>query len=103
MHILAIADIHGNLQQLRLILAHARPADVIVLAGDLTHLGSPDEATAAVALCHRHTPTVLTVTGNCDDELIEKRMSADGHSLSGAGRGVDGVGFCGASAGTAHL
>ena len=50
MKILAIADIHGNRRKLRDILARAQPADVIVLAGDLTHLGSPDEAAEAVEL-----------------------------------------------------
>lgn len=88
---------------MRAILAQARPADVIVLAGDLTHLGSPDEAAAAVALCRQHAPHVLTVTGNCDDPLIEKRMAADGHSLTGAGRVIEGIGFFGVSAGTEHL
>ncbi len=98
MRILAIADIHGNRSQLRAILAQARPADLIVLAGDLTHLGNPDEAQAIVALCRAHTPNVLTVTGNCDDALIEKYMAQDGHSLTGMGRVVDGIGFFGVSA-----
>jgi len=41
---------------------------------------------------------VLTVTGNCDDELIEKTMAQDGHSLTGAGRVVGDTGFFGVSA-----
>jgi len=98
MRLLAISDIHGNRTQLRHILSRASPADVIALAGDLTHLGSPDEAEEAVELCRRHTPLVLTVTGNCDDELIEKHMTRNGNSLTGAGRIVDGVGFFGVSA-----
>ncbi|MBI1800906.1 MAG: metallophosphoesterase family protein, partial [Chloroflexi bacterium] len=79
MRLLAIADIHGNLKQLRRILAHAATADVIVLPGDITHLGSPDEAAAAVSLCRERAPAVVTVTGNCDDELIEKQMVKDGN------------------------
>ncbi len=98
MHILAIADIHGNRSQLRAILSRAGAADLIVLAGDLTHLGNPDEAQAIVAMCRAHTPDVLTVTGNCDDALIEKYMALDGHSLTGTGRIVDGIGFFGVSA-----
>lgn len=98
MHILAIADIHGNRAQLRAILAQAAPADLIVLAGDLTHLGNPDEAQEIVSMCRAHAPDVLTVTGNCDDALIEKYMALDGHSLTGAGRIVHGVGFFGVSA-----
>jgi Icc-related predicted phosphoesterase len=103
MHLLAISDLHGNRVRLREILAHANDADVIVLAGDLTHLGSPDEAAEAVAICKQHAPHVLTVTGNCDDELIERRMVSDGNSLTGTGRVLDGVGFFGVSAGTEHL
>ncbi len=102
MHLLAISDIHGNRTKLGEILARANAADVIVLAGDLTHLGSPDEAAEVVALCKRHAPHVLTVSGNCDDELIEQRMVADGNSLTGAGRIVNGVGFCGVSAAAPH-
>jgi Icc-related predicted phosphoesterase len=98
MRILAISDIHGNRTKLREVLAAAGPADVIVLAGDLTHLGSPDEAQAAVSLCRSHTPLVLTVSGNCDDVLIEKQMVRDGNSLTGTGRTIDGVGFFGVSA-----
>src|SRR5512143_2061368 len=98
MHILAIADIHGNCAQLRAILAQAAPADLIVLAGDLTHLGNPDEAQEIVAMCRAHTPDVLTVCGNCDDALIEKYMALDGNSLTGTGRIVDGIGFFGVSA-----
>ena len=103
MRILAISDIHGNRTALRAVLAAAAPADVIVLAGDLTHLGGPDDAADAVALCRAHSPLVLTVTGNCDDELIEKQMARDGNSLTGTGRIVNGVGFFGASAANPHL
>jgi len=103
MQILAISDIHGNRTKLREILAAVSRPDVIVLGGDLTHLGSPDEAAAAVALCRDHAPVVLTVTGNCDDELIERQMTRDGNSLTGAGRIVDGVGFFGVSAAAPHL
>ena len=103
MQILAIADIHGNRTKLREILAAAGRADVIVLGGDLTHLGSPDEASLAVLLCAEHAPVVLTVTGNCDDELIEKQMTLDGNSLTGVGRVVDGVGFFGVSAAAPYL
>lgn len=103
MRILAIADIHGNRSKLREILAAAGQADVIVLAGDLTHLGSPDDAQAAVNHCRPYAPHVLTVSGNCDDELIERQMAADGNSLTGSGRIVDNVGFFGVSAGPHYL
>ena len=103
MQILAISDIHGNRTKLREILAAAGRPDVIVVGGDLTQLGSPDEAAAAVALCRDHAPVVFTVTGNCDDELIEKQLARDGSSLTGAGRIVDGVGFFGVSAAAPHL
>src|SRR5512141_1747715 len=98
MRILAIADIHGNRSKLREILSVAGQADVVVLAGDLTHLGGPDDAQAAVKHCRPYAPHVLTVSGNCDDELIEKQMTADGNSLTGTGCGIDDVGFFGVSA-----
>ena len=103
MRILAIADIHGNRSKLREILSAAGLADVIVLAGDLTHLGGPDDAQAAVKHCRPYAPHVLTVSGNCDDELIEKQMTADGNSLTGTGCGIDDVGFFGVSAAPHYL
>jgi uncharacterized protein len=103
MRILAIADIHGNRSKLREILARANSTDVIVLPGDITHLGSPDEAIEIISICEAHTPRVLTVSGNCDDELIEQYVAKRGNSLTGAGRIVDSVGFFGVSAGTKYL
>jgi Icc-related predicted phosphoesterase len=46
---------------------------------------------------------VLTVSGNCDDELIERQMTLDGNSLTGSGRVVDDVGFFGVSAAPHYL
>jgi hypothetical protein len=107
MRLLALSDIHGNRQCVRRILAHAaqQPTlpDAIVIAGDLTNWGSPDEAIAIIELCEAFVPRVLTVAGNCDDELIEKYIVKHGNSLTGAGRELGGVGFFGVSCGTPHL
>ena len=103
MRILALSDIHGNRTALKRILAQAEPADVLIIAGDLTNWGDPDEALMIVALCEQHTPTVLTVSGNCDDDLIERHLVKHGSSLTGHGRAIAEVGFFGNSCGTPHL
>ena len=82
MQILAISDIHGNRTKLREILAAAGRADVIVLGGDLTHLGSPDEATLAVSLCAEHAPVVLTVTGHGLKDPQWALKTADGSAIT---------------------
>jgi len=106
MRLLALSDIHGNQQCVRRILAHAtqQPTqpDAIIIAGDLTNWGSPDEAIQIIETCEAYVPRVLTVAGNCDDELIEKYIVKHGNSLTGKGREVDGVGFFGVSCGTPH-
>jgi Icc-related predicted phosphoesterase len=107
MRLLALSDIHGNKQCVRRILAHAaqQPGkpEAIVIAGDLTNWGSPDEAIQIIELCEAYVPQVLTVSGNCDDELIEKYIVKHGNSLTGRGRVVNEVGFFGVSCGTPHL
>ena len=95
MRLVSISDLHGSLTMLTRILDACGRADVVVLAGDITHFGTPEEAVEAARICRQTGATVLTVTGNCDDEAIEARLVREGCSISGSGRIVDGVGFLG--------
>ena len=58
MRIFQVSDIHGNLKVARKIPARARDlgADLIVIAGDLTHFGGREKA-RAVSYTHLTLPT----------------------------------------------
>ncbi len=98
MRILAVADLHGSHTALTRILDHARPADAVLLGGDLTHFGSPDDAEKAVRAARASTATVLAVTGNCDSPRIERRLVDLGVSLHRRGVILSGFGWHGLSA-----
>src|SRR5262245_57916588 len=86
LRVAAVADIHhanssdGSLQPL--LAAIARRADVLLLCGDLTHHGQPEEAAALVRETSRAHLPILAVLGNHDfhsgaqDEI--KRTIQDG-------------------------
>ena len=81
MRLVSISDLHGSSDMLVRILANCGRADAIVLAGDITHFGTPEEAVEAAAICRQTGAVVLTVAGNCDDEAIEARLANEGCSL----------------------
>lgn len=71
MKIIAIADIHGGLSKVDAILAKERPFDAIIIAGDLTTLGSPDEAQGAIQHLNQHDTPIAVVAGNMDPPELE--------------------------------
>jgi len=105
MKVAAVADIHLKAED------HAKNvsefskanelADVLVIAGDLTNHGMPDEMRGCLAVLeHVHIP-IIAVLGNHDhesghqDELAGMLRLAGVHLLDGNCFEVDGVGFAG--------
>lgn len=75
MKLLGITDLHGSLRALDRILAHAGPVDAILLGGDITHFGTPDDAETVVRLARDAAATVVAVAGNCDSADIDERLT----------------------------
>jgi Icc-related predicted phosphoesterase len=98
MKLLCLTDLHGARTTLRRILDRERDADVILLGGDITNFGTPDEAERVVLRCSQAAPAVFAVAGNCDSPEIDQRLVDLDVSLFGRGRERDGVGFFGVSA-----
>src|ERR671925_1600626 len=105
MRIAAIADLHFTPQSYdhtREPLSHVRDeADVLVIAGDLTNYGKPEEMESLLNGLVRLRVPIVTVLGNHDyesgrqDDLI-RMMTAEGIKvLDGTGYERDGVGFAG--------
>jgi len=105
MRIAATADIHFSPQsydRIREPLAHVRDeADVLVIAGDLTNYGKPEEMHSLLNALVRLRIPIIAVLGNHDyesgqeQELI-KLMSTEGIKvLDGSSYERDGIGFAG--------
>src|SRR3954462_5110379 len=105
MRIAAIADLHfspQNYDRIREPMQRVRDqAEVLVLAGDLTNFGKPEEMESLLNALVRLRIPIVAVLGNHDyesgkqEELI-KMMTAEGIKvLDGTGYERDGVGFAG--------
>src|SRR5215813_4248863 len=106
MRIAATADIHYTPQaydSVREPMSHVRDeADLLVIAGDLTNYGRPEEMRSLLSALTRLRLPIVTVLGNHDyecgqeQELI-KMMTDEGIKvLDGSSYEHDGVGFAGA-------
>jgi uncharacterized protein len=106
MRIAATADLHFSPQsydRIREPLAHVRDeADVLVIAGDLTNYGKPEEMHSLLNALVRLRIPIVAVLGNhdyessCEQELM-KMMTDEGIKvLDGSSYERDGVGFAGA-------
>ncbi len=97
MKVLALTDIHGE-YDLALTIIQKESADVVIIGGDLTTIGSVKEAEHALHQFRTSAMHVLCVAGNMDlpqhDDLFVKL----GCSLNGRGTTIDGTGFFGVSA-----
>src|SRR5215470_9762162 len=105
MRIAAIADLHFSPQsydRIRDAMGRLRDeADLLILAGDLTNLGKPEEMESMLASFMRLRVPIVAVLGNHDfesgkQEELAKMMSSEGVKvLDGSGYERDGVGFAG--------
>ncbi|HEY4611923.1 MAG TPA: metallophosphoesterase [Bacteroidota bacterium] len=98
MRVLAFSDIHGSYKKVNEILARESGYDLILIAGDLTTVGSPKEAEDAIKLFQAHGKPVLAVAGNMDPPVLEKTFNALGVSINAKGVVYENVGFFGVSA-----
>ena len=98
MRIAYVVDVHGRFEAVLGAVAGTGPVDVLVVGGDITTFGTPDDAERAIESWRPLAPTLLTVAGNCDSPEIDERLVDLGVSIDGRGRFVEDVGFAGVSA-----
>jgi uncharacterized protein len=106
MRIAATADLHYSPQSydhIREPLAHVRDeADVLVIAGDLTNYGKPEEMHSLLNALVRLRLPIIAVLGNhdyessCEQELMKMITDEGIKVLDGSSYERDGVGFAGA-------
>jgi uncharacterized protein len=97
--LLCITDIHGAEKVLNRILSAEGKSDAILMGGDITNFGSPDDAERLVRLAQQFSPNVLAVAGNCDSTEIERRLVVLGVGIGGSGRQMGGWSIQGLSGG----
>lgn len=98
MKIVALTDIHGSYDKAEEIIRKAQ-ADVVIIGGDLTTVGSVKEAEEAIVRFQSFTGSVLCVAGNMDLPQHDDLFVRLGVSINGRGVIIDDVGFFGVSAG----
>ena len=105
MRIAATADIHfspESYDRIREPLSHVRDeADVLIIAGDLTNLGKPEEMSSLLNALVRLRIPIVAILGNHDyesgneSELLQLMLAEGIKALDGSSYERDGVGFAG--------
>jgi|YNPBryunderm2012_1023409.scaffolds.fasta_scaffold00092_5 hypothetical protein len=98
MRLLGITDLHSAVAMLEAILHRAGPVDLVLLGGDITNFGTPDDAESIVKRVQQAGLPVLAVAGNCDSAPIEQRLQELGVSLYRRAVVRNHIGFQGLSA-----
>ena len=98
MRIAYLVDVHGHFDAVRRAITETGPVDVLVVGGDITTFGTPDDAERAIESWRPLAPTLLAVAGNCDSPEIDERLVDLGVSIDGRAAVVEDVGFAGVSA-----
>lgn len=95
MIIVALADIHDNLEGLSAASEDLSAADVVLLVGDLTNFGRQDAASRVVRAIRKYSDRVLAVPGNCDYPEVDAYLRGEGINLHRRCVVVEGVAFVG--------
>lgn len=92
---MAMADIHGTMGMIERAADLIRGADLVIIAGDITHTGRVAEAREVIALVESFNRSILAVHGNWDEPAVEAYLRGAGIGLHASGRIVNGIGFFG--------
>lgn len=98
MRIAYVVDVHDRFDAVGRAVDRTGAVDVLVVGGDITTFGTPDDAERAIDLWRPLAPRLLALAGNCDSPAIDARLVELGVSIDGRGVAVDDVGFFGVSA-----
>jgi Icc-related predicted phosphoesterase len=93
-----VVDVHGRFDAVPRALAEIGGVDVLVVGGDITTGGSPDDVSQAIGSWRPLAPRLFAVAGNMDSPAIDARLAQLGVAIDGSGVVLDGVGVCGVSA-----
>jgi hypothetical protein len=95
MIIVGLTDIHGHIKALSELLPKLPKADVLLLAGDLTHFGGKDDAAEVLKVLQQYNARIFAIPGNCDRPEVGQYLEEAGVSLHGNCVNADKVTFLG--------
>jgi uncharacterized protein len=98
MRIAYLVDVHGRFDAVPDAIGAIGEADVLLIGGDITTGGTPDQAAAAIERWRPLAPRLLAVAGNMDSPEIDERLSDLGVALDARGYQLGLVGIFGVSA-----
>jgi Icc-related predicted phosphoesterase len=98
MKILAISDFHGSIETSEKVVLKAKGicANVMVVCGDITHFGSPEDAEKVLSPLTTLRLPVLYVPGNCDPHSLLDVNIEGANCIHGKCEVYAGVSFIGA-------
>jgi len=99
MKIAYVTDVHGDFAAVTRALGRIGAVDVLIVGGDITTKGTPEDVARAVAGWQPLAARLLAVAGNMDSVAIDARLANLGVSLDARGVIIGDIGFFGASSG----
>lgn len=93
-----VVDVHGRPQAVAAAIAPAGEIELLIVGGDITTGGTPDDAEQAIESWRPLAPRLLALAGNMDSPAIDSRLVELGVALDGRGVTLGEVGFFGVSA-----
>jgi Icc-related predicted phosphoesterase len=98
MRIAYVVDVHDRLDSVPRALGGIGPVDVLLVGGDITTYGTPEDVAGAIESWRPLAPHLFAVAGNMDSPAIDARLVELGVSLDGRGVAIGDVGIAGVSA-----
>jgi uncharacterized protein len=93
-----VVDVHDRFEAVPEAMADIGAVDLLIVGGDITTAGSPDDAEQAIERWKPLAPRLLALAGNMDSAAIEARLAELGVGLDSRGVVFGDVGVCGVSA-----
>ncbi len=98
MRLAYVVDVHDRSDAVPEAIAAIGDVDLLVVGGDITTGGTPDDAERAVENWRALAPRMLALAGNMDSPAIDARLTELGVALDGRGFAFGDVGVFGVSA-----
>jgi uncharacterized protein len=93
-----VVDVHDRFEAVPAAIAEIGEVDLLIVGGDITTGGTPDDAEAAIDEWRPLATRLLALAGNMDSAAIDARLAELGVSLDASGFAFGDVGVCGVSA-----
>lgn len=98
MRIAYVVDIHDHVASVHQAVAQLGPLDVLIIGGDITTAGTPDDAADAIKHWRTLATRLLALAGNMDSAAIDARLDQLGVALDSRGIALGDLGVFGVSA-----